>query len=424
MNFKTGVSRRSALLGAGGLTMAGIFAPYVAQAKGPRVVVVGGGFGGAAVARHIAKTDPGIQVTLVERSKQYITCPFSNLVLAGLRTMDDITHGYSALPARGINLVHGEVTGVDAEKRSIRLASGDNLAYDRLVLAPGVDLRFDGLEGYTAEAAERMPHAWKAGPQTTLLKSQLEAMEDGGTVIIVAPDNPFRCPPGPYERASLIAHYLKTHKPKSKVLILDAKDKFSKQGLFMSAWAAEYPDMVQWMGKDQGGKVISVDAKNMTVKTEFGDEKGAVINVIPPQKAGALAKLAGVTNEAGWCPVDLTTFESKLVPGIHVVGDACVAAPMPKSATAATAQARVCAYAVVDLLRNQAPAAPSLSNTCYSLIGPEYGITVTGVYKLKPDGLTEVAGGVSPTNASKEDKLLEAQYAYAWYAGVTAESFS
>ncbi|MFM2045543.1 MAG: hypothetical protein RLY86_4119 [Pseudomonadota bacterium] len=417
------LSRRSALLGAGGLAAAGIFAPYVARGAAPKVVIVGGGFGGAAAARHLRKTDPGIEVTLIERSSQYLTCPFSNLVLAGLRSMDQITHSYDRLPGRGIKLVTGEVTGIDADKRQLRLKDGGNVPYDRVILSPGVDLRFDGLPGYTAEAAEVMPHAWKAGPQTVLLKKQLEAMPDGGTVIIVAPDNPFRCPPGPYERASMIAHYLKTAKPKSKVLILDAKEKFSKQGLFQAAWASEYPDMVQWIGKAEGGKVTAVDPGTLSVTTDFGSEKGAVVNVIPPQKAGALAGIAGVADASGWCPVDFRSFESTLVPNVHVIGDACIAPPMPKSATAATAQARVAALAVVDLLRGQQPVAPSLSNTCYSLIGPEYGISVTGVYVQEGAALKEVAGGVSPGNASAEDKALEAQYAYAWYAGVTAESF-
>ncbi len=420
----TQFSRRRVLQGGAAIAAAGLFMPNIARGASPKVVVIGGGFGGATAARHLRLADPGIEVTLVERTKTYQTCPFSNLVLGGMKTMDQITHTYDRLPSRGIKVAHGEVVAVDADKRTVRFADGATLPYDRLLLSPGVDLRYDGLPGYSEAAAEKMPHAWKAGPQTMLLKKQLEAMPDGGTVIIVAPDNPFRCPPGPYERAAMIAHYLKNNKPKSKVLILDAKDRFSKQGLFEQAWAAEYPGMIQWIGKQDGGKAKSVDAAAMTVETEFGKEKGAVINVIPPQKAGKLALTAGVAAESGWCPVDFETFESKLIKGIHVVGDACVAAPMPKSATAATAQARVAAYAIADMLRDRKPGAPSLSNTCYSMISPDYGISITGVYNAFPDGLKEVGGGVTPMNASKDDHKLEATYAYAWYAGVTYEAFA
>jgi len=293
------------------------------------------------------------------------------------------------------------------------------------VMAPGIDLRFDGLPGYDARAADIMPHAWKAGEQTLLLRHQLESMEDGGAVFIVAPANPFRCPPGPYERASLIAYYLKTKKPKSKVVILDAKDTFSKQRLFQNAWKELYPDHVEWVSLSQGGKVTSVKPAEMTLTTDFGNHKAAVANVIPPQHAGAIAQKAGVADRSGWCPVDPVTFESKLVPNIHVIGDAAIMGGMPKSAISANAQAKVCAAAVAALLRGEKPVEPRLINTCYSLIAPDYGITVAGVYKPADGVLADIqgAGGVSPIEAPRSQRALEAQFAEGWFKTITNEVF-
>jgi NADPH-dependent 2,4-dienoyl-CoA reductase/sulfur reductase-like enzyme len=270
-----------------------------------------------------------------------------------------------------------------------------------------------------------MPHAWKAGEQTLLLRRQLEAMEDGGTVLMSVPDNPFRCPPGPYERASLIAHYLKTRKPRSKLIVLDAKDQFSKQRLFQAAWKELYPDHLEWVGLSQGGKVVSVDPAEMTLVTEFGKHKGAVINVIPPQRAGFIAQRAGVADRSGWCPVDPVTFESRLVPNIHVVGDATIAGGMPKSAFAANAQAKVCAAAIVRLLNGEPPSEPRLINTCYSLVAPDYGISVAGVYRPVNGVLTEVpgSGGVSPLAAPRSFRAQEALYAAGWFNTVTSEVF-
>jgi len=293
------------------------------------------------------------------------------------------------------------------------------------VMAPGIDLRWDGLPGYTERDADVMPHAWKAGEQTLLLRSQLESMADGGTVIISAPANPFRCPPGPYERASLIAYYLKTKKPKSKLIILDAKDAFSKQRLFQNAWAQLYPDHLEWVSLSKGGKVNSVDASTKTLTTDFGEHKADVANIIPPQRAAAIAQTAGVADRTGWCPIDPVTFESKLVPNIHVVGDAGIMGGMPKSAFSANAQAKVCAAAVVDLLAGKTPAEPRLINTCYSLVAPDYGITVAGVYKPKDGVLADIegAGGVSPIDAPQENRVLEAQFAEGWFKTITGEVF-
>jgi NADH dehydrogenase FAD-containing subunit len=396
--------------------------PAIAQGA-PRVVVIGGGFGGTSAARAIKQLDPNIQVTLVESNPTFTACPFSNNVIASLRELSAQQFGYDKVRAAGINVVTGTATGVNAQAQSIALADGSSLPYDRLVVAPGIDLRWGALPGYDEAATQKMPHAWKAGEQTTLLRRQLESMEDGGLVVMSVPANPFRCPPGPYERASLIAYYLKTKKPKSKLIVLDAKDQFSKQRLFQNAWKELYPNHLEWVSLSQGGKVASVDPNSMTLKTDFGEHVAKVANVIPPQKAGRIADLAGVANNTGWCPISATTFESSLVPKIHVLGDATIAGAMPKSAFTANAQAKVCAAAIVKMLANQEPTTPKLINTCYSLVAPDYGISVAGVYRPVNNTLTEVegSGGVSPADAPKDFRASEALYAEAWFRTITRE---
>jgi sulfide dehydrogenase [flavocytochrome c] flavoprotein subunit len=415
-------SRRDFLKGA---TAALLPAPALAQNPGPRVVVVGGGFAGATCARFLKKADSNIAVTLIEAGPVFTACPFSNTVIAGLREMAAQQFNYEKVVADGIVLAGGTANLVDPQAKSVMVGDGVRVPYDRLVLAPGIDLNWEGLPGYTEPAAAAMPHAWKAGEQTLLLRRQLEAMEDGGTVFIVAPANPFRCPPGPYERASLIAHYLKTKKPKSKVIILDAKDTFSKQRLFQNAWNELYPDHLEWVSLSKGGKVNSVDLATKTLVTDFGNHKASVANVIPPQKAGAIAQAAGVADRSGWCPIDPVTFESKLVPNLHVVGDAGIMGGMPKSAFSANAQAKACAAALATLLRGQKPAEPRLINTCYSLVAPDYGITVAGVYKPANGLLTDIqgAGGVSPADAPRTARALEAQFAEGWFKTITGEVF-
>src|SRR5260370_20016360 len=267
--------------------------PAIAQGAGARVVVVGGGFGGATCARFIKRIDPRISVTLVEANRTFIACPFSNLVIAGLRELAAQQFGYDRFATDQVAVPFSPATAIDPQRRTVTLGNGAELAYDRLVLSPGIDIRWDALPGYAETAAERMPHAWKAGEQTLLLRRQLEAMEDGGTAVISAAANPFRCPPGPYERTSLIAYYLKTKKPKSKLIILDAKDAFSKQRLFENAWKELYPGMLEWVPLSAGGKVTSVDAADMTLVTYFGKHKPTVANVFPPQKAGRIAETAG-----------------------------------------------------------------------------------------------------------------------------------
>ena len=328
-------------------------------------------------------------------------CPFSNLVIAGLRDLRDQQFGYDRLRAAGVELAAQSATAVDPQARAVTLADGTNLPYDRLIVAPGIDISWDALPGYDEAAAEHMPHAWKAGPQTTLLRRQLDAMKDGGLVVMSAPANPFRCPPGPYERASLIAWYLKTRKPRSKLIVLDAKDAFSKQKLFEKAWAELYPGLLEWVPLSSGGKLVSVDPAALTLTTDFETYKADVANVIPPQRAGHIAELAGVADRSGWCPIDPVTFASTLQPNIHVIGDAAIAGAMPKSAFAANAQAKVCAAAVASLLAGNRPQSPKLINTCYSLAAPEYGFSVAGVYHPADGKLADVegAGGVSPLDA-------------------------
>ena len=399
--------------------------PAIAQGAGPNVVVIGGGFAGASAARALKGENAAVRVTLVEPNATFTACPFSNGVLAGLRELKQQQFTYDNVEQDGVVLARQTATAVDAQAKSVTLANGATLPYDRLIMAPGIEVRFDALPGYTARAADIMPHAWQAGEQTLLLHNQIASMEDGGTVFISAPATPFRCPPGPYERASLIAHYLKTKKPKSKVIILDAKDAFSKQRLFQNAWKELYPDHLEWVSLSQGGKVNAVKADEMTLVTDFTNHKATVANVIPPQRAAPIAHKAGVADRTGWCPVDPVTFESKLIPNIHVIGDAAIMGGMPKSAFSANAQAKVCAAAVAALLRGEKPAEPRLINTCYSLVAPDYGITVAGVYKPTDGVLADIqgAGGVSPIDAPPANRALEAQFAEGWFKTLTGEVF-
>jgi NADPH-dependent 2,4-dienoyl-CoA reductase/sulfur reductase-like enzyme len=400
-------------------------APLRAQGASPRVVVVGGGFAGASCARALRQVEPGLAVTLVESNPIFTACPLSNGVIGGLRPLAAQRFTYDRVEADGITLARDTATAVDAQARTVTLDDGTRLPWDRLVLAPGIDIRWGALPGYDEAAARRMPHAWRAGEQTVLLRHQLEGMDDGGLVVIAAPANPFRCPPGPYERASLIAHYLKTKKPRSKLIVLDAKETFSKQKLFQAAWAELYPGLLEWVPLSRGGAVTSVDAATRTLVTDFGRHTPAVANVIPPQKAGRIAEAAGVADRSGWCPIDPATFESRLVPGIHVIGDAAIAGAMPKSAFAANSQAKACAAVVAALLTGARPAAPKLINTCYSLVAPDYGISVAGVYVPSGGQLADVpgAGGVSPAGAPKATRAAEATLAEAWFRTITTEVF-
>lgn len=418
--------------------MLGVSSSVSAAAGGKkRVVVVGGGVGGATAAKYLRMMDASIEVTLIEPNDHYVTCFMSNEVLSGERTIDSLKVGYSGLKGHGITIVQDYVVGIDAAKNAVMTKGGKTFEYDRCIVSPGVAFNYGAIQGYNEAVAETITHAWKAGPQTVTLRKQLEAMPDGGKVIIVAPPNPYRCPPGPYERASQIAWYLKNHKPKSKIIILDPKDKFAKQGLFTAGWEKHYgygtdKSIIQWVSGANGGKVEAVDPAKMTVQAAVEEYKGDVINLIPPQKAGMIALEAGLADDKGWCPVNPQTFESTLMKGVHVIGDACAPASvpdqgLPKSAYSANSEAKVVAAAIVALLKGQEVPDPSYVNTCYSLITPEDGISVAGVYKLVDGKIGSVpgAGGLTPgyADSSMEMRKREVLYAHSWFKNIIHDSF-
>jgi len=427
------MKRRDFVKAAGAVTAVGLVGmPYLALAATKKVVVVGAGTAGGTAAKYIKRLDPSIEVTLVEPNAEYYTCYFSNEVIGGEREMESLRVGYEGLKGHGIQFVQDSAAGIDGEKKVVKTAGGKDIPFDRCIVAPGVELVYDAVEGYSEELAKEIPHAWKAGEQTMILRKQLEEMKDGGVVVVTSPPNPFRCPPGPYERASLIANYLKHHKPKSKVLILDAKQSFSKQGLFMQAWQKFYGhgtdnSMIEWRPAPDG-KVVRVDAATKTiVYGELEEELTAdVINIIPPQRAGKVAQASNLTDESGWSPVDQKTFESKLVPGVYVIGDSCIAGEMPKSAYSATSQGKVCAAAVVAALNGTEPGVPSYVNTCYSIPAPNWGISVAAVYKLGADGKiagVPDSGGLTPMDASEEAHRREVEYAHSWYKNIVEDVF-
>ena len=391
-----------------------------------RVVVIGAGFGGATTAKYLRLANADIEVVLIERNKSFVSGPFSNTVLAGINAIDKITHSLHKLASHHhIHLLHASVTAVDPEQKKVWLESGERIPYDKLVVSPGIDIRWDALEGYNQAASEKMPHAWIPGPQTTLLKQQLHAMPDGGLTVISVPANPFRCPPGPYERASLIAHYFSQHKPRSKILILDSDNSFAKQALFEQGWQRLYPGMIERIPLSDGGRVVAVEAALGRVHTEIDEFKPHVTNIIPPQQAGEIAQQAGLTDNTGWCPVKQKTFESSRIPDIHVIGDSSLAGYMPKSAFSANCQAKVCAQAIAAEFSGNSALQPSFINTCYSLLAPDYGISITAVYQLLEGEIVPIAdaGGISPIDASRDDLALEASYAKGWYQNITADSF-
>ncbi len=405
--------------------------PHIARAAGQKVVVVGGGTAGATAAKYIKMADDSIDVTIIEPNEHYYSCYFSNEVISGERKMDSIKFGYDGLKARGINVVQASAEMIDADAKTVK-AGGKDYPFDRCIVAPGVEMLYEKIEGYSAEVAEKLPHGWKAGPQTEILRDQLAGMKEGGTAVIIAPPNPFRCPPGPYERASQFAMYFKHHNPTAKVMILDSKQKFSKQGLFTQGWEKFYgygtdDSMIEWQpGPDAA--VVRVDADAMVAETAFGDEVEAdLINVIPPQRAGKIAQESGLADDSGWCPIDKKTFESSLHKGVHVIGDACIATKMPKSGYAANSQGKVAAAAVVAMLKGEEPGTPAYVNTCYSIIAKDWGISVAAVYRLSEDGKTiagvKGSGGLTPMDASEEAHAREVQYAYSWFDNIVLDCF-
>ena len=400
-----------------------------------KVVVIGGGTGGAIAAKYIRLIDPTIEVTLVEQNKYYHTCFMSNEVLNGRRTIDSIKFDYDGLVKYGIKIHYDRAQSINPETKRVTLARGKSLDYDRLIIAPGIDFRWNTIEGYDESVIDKIPHAWKAGSQTVILRQQIAAMPNGGTVIIAVPKVPFRCPPGPYDRVSQIASYMLQHKPKSKLLILDSNYRFSKQKLFEKGWKQMYGygtdnSMIEWVSSEMGGKVTRVDANNMTVIADDNEYKADVINLIPPQMAGRIAVEHGLVETVGkyqgWCPVNGKTFESKLHPNIHIIGDACLT-KMPKSAFSASSQAKVCAKAVVAALQDKpiVDHSPYLS-TCYSIVGNDYGISVVGFYRPNEEGKIvriKGVGGLSPLDASPEFRKREVAYANSWYKNITHEMF-
>lgn len=419
------MNRRSfmKLMGAAtGVGLAGV--PYISTAaeimpkKGRRVVVVGGGYGGTIVAKYIRMNDPTIEVVLIDRDKTYISCPFSNMVIGGSRKLDENKITREKLASNhGVKLVYDEVTAVDTAAKKVVL-NGGTLSYDRLVLSPGIDFRFEEIEGYDpVETPKVIPHAWKAGDQTLLLRKQLEDMQAGGTVVLSIPVTPFRCPPGPYERVSQIAWHLKNNKPGSKIVVLDANpDIVSKKGLFLKGWKKHYDGMIEYRPAQ---KVIKVDAKKRSVDTGVEEIAGAVVNLIPPQKAGLIAHKAGVVGEdKKWCPVDQVTFESTIAKDVHIIGDASIAGAMPKSGYSANSQAKVAALNIVQLMNGKDLIDPSHVNVCYSYLTDKEAVTVSAVYKVAEGKTIAVAnsGGVSPDLSE-----LEAIYGRSWIKNILTE---
>ena len=404
--------------------------PFIHARTTKHVVVVGGGIAGSTAAKYIRRFDASIQVTLIEPKAHYTTCFMSNEYLSGERKFETLQFGYGDLEKRGIKVIRDRVRSIDPSKRLVTTTGGSKLSYDRCIVAPGIDFNWNAIEGYGKKIADSIPHAYQAGPQTQLLRKQLLAMPNGGRVIIAPPANPFRCPPAPYERACQIAHYLKQHKPKSKILILDAKDKFSKQKLFEAGWQRHYGfgtsnSMIEWVSLSNGGQLESLDVKKKIITTQGDTYKADVINIIPPQKAGALAFSSGLTDNSGWCPVDQRSFESSLHKHVHVIGDSTIASPLPKSGYAANSEAKVCAAAVVSLLNDKDLLEPSFVNTCYSILAPGDAISVAMVYGFENNHIVKIqgAGGLTPMGASDQVRKREAAYAHSWFNNITADVF-
>jgi len=391
----------------------------------PRVVVIGGGAGGATVARYIAKdSDGAIDVTLVEPSRTYFSCFFSNLYLGGFKEMDDLGHTYGVLASKhGVNVVHDWAVDVDPDGKMVTLAGGSKLPYDKLILSPGIDFVDDAVEGWSVAEQNKMPHAYKAGSQTELLKAQIMAMPEGGTFAMVAPPNPFRCPPGPYERVSMVAHTLKANNPTAKIIIADPKEKFSKQGLFQEGWNKHYSGMIDWIGADFGGANVSVDADAMTVTIDGEETKVDVCNVIPAMKAGRIADMAGVT-DGNWAPVNAIDMSSKANADIHVLGDSSQQGDMPKSGFSANSQAKVCANAVRGALTGSRVFPAKFSNTCWSLIDTDDGVKVGATYEATDEKIAQVDGFISSTGEDSATRKATYEESEGWYSGIVADMFS
>ena len=408
---------------AGALALAGCATQPEPLQKLGRVIIVGAGYGGATAAKYLRMWSEGaIEVFLIDRNPAFVSCPLSNLVLGGSRKIEDVTVGYTKLRDYGVQVINDEVAKINVDKKTIELKKIQDLPYDRLIVAPGIDFMFDQIKGLDAAAQARAPHAWRAGPQTVALRKQLEDMRDGGVFVMSIPKAPYRCPPGPYERACQVAHYFKTHKLKSKVIILDAnEDVTSKAGLFKAQWNGQYKGIVEYRNNME---VTGIDAANLTAITALDDKiKGDVLNLIPPMRAGDIAQQAGlITANNRWCGVDWLTMESTVRPGIHVLGDSTLSAPaMPKSGHMANQHAKVAAAAIVELMNGRAPSqTPMMANTCYSFVDDKNVVHVASVHAYDPkDKTMKVVPGSGGLSAAPTE--LEGAYGNAWARNIWSD---
>lgn len=421
------LTRRGLLAGAAGLAAASSFPlPALAQAK-PKVVIVGGGVGGLSALRRLMADAPGkLDITLVEPEQIYTTCFYSNLYLGGIQPLEVIQHGYEAVERlEGLTLVRERASAVDRENRRVTLPDGRSLPYERLILSPGIALDYGSVPGWSREAEERMPHAWKGGTQVQLLKKQLDAVPDGGLIVIVAPPDPYRCPPGPYERVSMMAHALKiSGRTKARIVIVDPKEKFSKQALFQQGWERHYPGMIEWMPPMINGSVESVDPATMSVATGFETYRNAaLVNVIPRQTAGEIAVDAGLTGEDGYCPIDAFTMKSRMDGNIFILGDACVPDDMPKSAFAAHSQAQVAARVIANELAGGPEVSAGYINRCWSLIESEDSVVVGGTYRPTAQKIEQTENDISALEDTAEMRRANYEDSAGWYSGLTLELF-
>jgi NADPH-dependent 2,4-dienoyl-CoA reductase/sulfur reductase-like enzyme len=426
----SGLSRRQfgkLAAGAGAGAATSLFAPFAIAQGARRVVIVGGGAGGATVANVVKSGAPNLDVTLIEANQIYSSSFFSNLYLGGFRSLESLNHGYTGLRRLGVRVVHDYATDVDHARKVVRTRGRRTYPFDKLVLSPGIDIKYDSIQGYSREASRLMPHAYNTdAPQKRLLKQQLQAMRDGGTVVMVMPNNPFRCPPGPYERACMIAHYLKTRKPKSKLVIFDPKRAFSKQPVFAEGFDRHYKNIIELNLSTEidDFSVVSVDPKTKEVVTKAGRrQRGDVVNVIPQQRAGEIAAKAGV-NEGDWCPINPESFASTKVENVYVLGDASIAAEMPKSAFSANSQAKVVAADILTVLAGKEKFDPRFRNTCWSLIAPDDCVKVGANYQPKGNKLDPSGSFVSQRGEPADLRKQNYQESLAWYTNITDEMFA
>jgi sulfide dehydrogenase [flavocytochrome c] flavoprotein subunit len=416
-----------ALAGASGaaISSAPLFAPRAFGQAKPKLVVIGGGPGGGTVARYVNKDTAGaIDVTLVEPQRNFTTCFFSNIYVGGFRDFKSLTHTYDKVRGEGVKVAHEMASAIDRDKREVVLASGQRLSYDRLVVAPGIDIKFDSVPGYSEAAAEAMPHAWKPGPQTELLVRKLNAVKDGDTIVMVCPPNPYRCPPGPYERVSMFAHVLKSKGFKNaKIVVLDPKPNFSKQPLFQDGWEKHYPGMVEWQDPKMHGGIKGVDPSTGEVKTDLANYKAALANIIPAQMAGKIARDAALADQSGFCPIDPDNMKSKMDGNVFVVGDACIPGDMPKSAFSANSQAKVAAMVIGGELAGKRTFPARYSNTCWSLIAPDDDVKVGGTYEPGEGKLKAVTTFVSQKGETADLRKQNYRESIDWYNGIVADVF-